>query len=99
MRQPKNKHIVKTKRRLVLFGITCCAVIIGLTIMLGKTWVEIYQKYQQKDSLTAKLEELQKEEEELKADVERLQDPDYVARYAREKYLYSKDGEFIIKLP
>ena len=57
MRQPKNKHIVKTKRRLVLFGITCCAVIIGLTIMLGKTWVEIYQKYQQKDSLTAKLEE------------------------------------------
>ena len=49
--------------------------------MLGKTWVEIYQKYQQKDSLTAKLEELQKEEEELKADVERLQDPDYVARY------------------
>ena len=48
---------------------------------------------------TAKLEELQKEEEELKADVERLQDPDYVARYAREKYLYSKDGEFIIKLP
>ena len=99
MRQPKNKHIVKTKRRLVLFGITCCAVIIGLTIMLGKTWVQMYQKYQQKDSLTAKLEELQKEEEELKADVERLQDPDYVARYPTEKYLYSKDGEVIIKLP
>ena len=67
--------------------------------MLGKTWVEIYQKYQQKDSLTAKLEELQKEEEELKADVERLQDPDYVARYAREKYYYSKDGELILKIP
>ena len=32
-------------------------------------------------------------------DVDKLQDPDYIARYAREKYLYSKDGEFIIKIP
>ena len=26
-------------------------------------------------------------------------DKDYIARYAREKYYYSKDGEFIIKIP
>ena len=32
-------------------------------------------------------------------DVDKLQDPDYIARDAREKYLYSKDGEFIIKIP
>ena len=38
-------------------------------------------------------------EEELKATVTKLQDPDYVARYAREKYLYSKDGEIIIRIP
>ena len=31
--------------------------------------------------------------------VTKLQDPDYVARYAREKYLYSKDGEIIIRIP
>ena len=52
-----------------------------------------------KEAAEVQIKELQKEEEELKADVERLQDPVYVARYAREKYLYSKDGEFIIKLP
>ena len=28
-----------------------------------------------------------------------MQDDDYVARYAREKYLYSKNGEFIIQMP
>ena len=28
----------------------------------------------------------------------KLQDPEYVAKYAREKYLYSKDGELIIKI-
>jgi putative chitinase len=28
-----------------------------------------------------------------------IKDPDYVARYAREKYMYSKDGEIILRLP
>ena len=30
--------------------------------------------------------------------LEKLNDPDYIARYARETYLYSKDGEYIIRL-
>ena len=38
------------------------------------------------------------EEEELKTEINKLQDPEYVARYAREKYLYSKDDEIIIKI-
>lgn len=38
------------------------------------------------------------EEEELKSEINKLQDPEYVARYAREKYLYSKDDEIIIKI-
>ena len=42
---------------------------------------------------------LKEKEEELKVDVERLEDPDYVARYAREKYMYSKEGEIILRLP
>ena len=27
-----------------------------------------------------------------------LQDPNYIARFAREKYLYSKNGEIIIRI-
>ena len=27
-----------------------------------------------------------------------LKDPDYIARFAREKYLYSKSGEIIIRI-
>ena len=42
---------------------------------------------------------LKEKEAELKVDVERLEDPDYVARYAREKYMYSKEGEIILRLP
>ncbi len=39
------------------------------------------------------------EEDKLNSDIKKLKDPEYVARYAREKYMYSKDGELIIRLP
>ena len=45
------------------------------------------------------LEKLKEKEEELNNTVTKLSDPDYIARYAREKYLYSKDGEIIIRIP
>ena len=38
------------------------------------------------------------EEENLKEEINKLQDPEYMARYAREKYLYSKKDEIIIKI-
>ena len=60
---------------------------------------EIYNKYQEKKTLEKELIALKEKENELKLDADKLQDPDYVARYAREKYFYSKDGEYVIKIP
>ena len=60
---------------------------------------QIYVKNREKKEFEKELLELKDKEEELKATVTKLQDPDYVARYAREKYLYSKDGEIIIRIP
>ena len=34
----------------------------------------------------------------IQADIKRLSDPVYVARYAREKYFYSKEGEIILRI-
>ena len=52
-----------------------------------------------------KLEELEKEkialsekEDRLEADIKRLSDSEYIARYAREKYFYSKEGEIILRM-
>ena len=53
----------------------------------------------EKKEFTVKISKLKEEEEKLKGTVTKLQDPDYVARYAREKYLFSKDGEIIIRIP
>ena len=42
---------------------------------------------------------LQEKEKELQMDAKKLQNSEYIARYVREKYYFSKDGEFIIKIP
>jgi len=53
----------------------------------------------QKNILEDQLVRLEEEEKVLASDIQKLEDPTYIARYAREKYLYSKDGELIIRLP
>ena len=42
-------------------------------------------------------QELLDTEEALKAEVQKLQDPEYVERYAKEKFLYTKEDEIIIR--
>ena len=53
----------------------------------------------------SKIKELNKEynellsnEEKLVSEVTKLQDDEYVARYAKEKFMYSEDGEIIIRM-
>ena len=52
----------------------------------------------QKVNLQEKIVKLDEEKEELELDIRKLEDPDYIAKYVREKYLYSKDGEIILRL-
>ncbi len=89
----------KARRRMLFLGLTSILVIFVMTFAIGKYWVEIIDKYQEKKELEKKLTLLKEKEEELKVDANKLQNPDYIARYAREKYLYSKDGEFILQIP
>lgn len=95
----KAKLSKKSKRRMLVFGSASICLILFLVITIGNVWAQIFQKYYEKKFYEEKLAELKDEEEKLKVDVEKMQDDDYVARYAREKYLYSKDGEFIIQIP
>lgn len=85
-------------KRFFTLGLLSLVVIFGVSFTLGKYWVEIYSKYQERKELSTALKELKEKEEVLKADATKLQDPDYIARYAREKYLYSKDGEIILQI-
>ena len=61
-------------------------------------WKDILSNVKEEKELQKKYAELLEDKEILEDDVVKLQDPEYVAKYAREKYLYSKDGELIIKI-
>lgn len=94
----KNKKS-KVKRRLCLFIPICTVILTTVFASVGSYWLQITEKYQEKKQLETEIIALKEKEEELKVSVERLEDPDYVARYAREKYMYSKEGEIILRLP
>lgn len=53
---------------------------------------------QKQKELQSELNLLKENESDLKNEIEKLKDPDYIARFARENYLYSKNGEYIIKI-
>ncbi len=89
----------KVKRNFII--ISLIYLVLGFLLMetVIKTGYELYTKSKEKKEFTEELSILKEKEEELKGQVNKLQDPDYIARYAREKYLYSKDGEIIIRIP
>lgn len=76
--------------------------LIGMVIIvfsgLVRDWVAIGNNIIQKKKLEKEYQELQEKQEVLEQEVVKLQDPEYVLRYAREKYGYSKDGELIIRI-
>ena len=59
---------------------------------------QIIDKYKEASELEKQMLVLDEKEEELNSEIVKLQDKDYLARYAREKYFYSKNGELIIRI-
>lgn len=89
----------KIKRKILFLTIIFLAVGSILVKSIFETSIQIYNKQKEKKEFLTMLENLKEKEEELNSVVTKLSNPDYVARYAREKYLYSKDGEIIIRIP
>jgi len=87
-----------SKRRMFVFGLLCLAVNSAIIYSLYNTWDEIYDKKNEKENLSENLVVLKEEEETLKVELNKLKDPAYVAKYAREKLFYSESDEYIIKI-
>ena len=94
----KKKVTKASKRRLVIFG-TCSCLMVGYFFFSAMEYAYSITKLEnQKSVLEEQLVSLKEEEQNLKTEIQKLQDPEYIARYARENYLYSKDGEYIIQI-
>jgi cell division protein DivIC len=94
-----NRLSKKTKRRIFIVSIITVGIMIAITYNVFLVWDKIIDLKSEKSLLTQNLSKMEEKENYLKEEVQKLKDPDYIARYAREKYLFSKDGEFTIKMP
>ena len=99
MAKKKKKSNKKAKIRIFLFFMIFGSVTLYLSYNFFSNVSKIMEIKKDKQLLEDKLASLQDEEDELNSDIKKLEDPEYVARYAREKYMYSKDGELIIRIP
>lgn len=87
----------RRKGKLMLISFVFVGLISYLSYSLIISLNEINIIKKEKVKLEARIVALVEEEKKLEADIQKLEDPTYIARYAREKYLYSKDGELIIR--
>ena len=85
------------ERKLVKMGITILAIGYFCFTLFGYIYNYINLKNEEK-LLQEQLLSLQSEKQELKLEIQKLNDPTYAVRYAKEKFLYSGDGEYVIKL-
>ena len=89
----------KTVKRVLVFGIFSLVVISFVGVTVFNIVTQIMDKYKEASELEKRMAILNEKEEDLNNEILKLQDKDYLARYAREKYFYSKNGELIIRIP
>lgn len=89
----------KSKARKRILFLICAIFMLTFAVITSVTdnVSEILNNKVELAELEIYYEELIKEEDSLKSEVTKLSDPDYLARYAKEKYLYSEEGEIIIR--
>ncbi len=93
------KGAFKRKSRFVFLLVCVIAILVVFVGTIFKDWLKIVDNKQAIAKMSVQYEELLEEEESLTSEVTKLHDSDYIARYARERYMYSLPGEIIIKMP
>ena len=94
----KRRITKASKRRLSIFGTMSLIAIVYFCISLVYNCYSIYDLKKEKQNLDELYFQLQEKAEQLKLDIDKLNDPKYLADYVRENYLYSKDDEYIIQI-
>ena len=98
MGKKKKRKASKSKIRVFIALIVFGSVTAALGYNCLNNILQIQSMNKEKKDLQEQLVTLQEEKESLESDILRLEDPDYIAKYVREKYFYSKDGELILRL-
>lgn len=92
--------MAKKKRKMGnIYGIVFIIISVFLIYTLYAKVQHIQAQKATYQKLVVQENELKKEKEKLAKEVDSLNDSDYVVRYARSHYIFSKNGEEVIILP
>ena len=92
------KKTKKEKKRLFVISVVIILLVVSLVSSVAGDWTKIMENKSKITSLDKQYNDLLSEEEKLVSEVTKLQDDDYIVRFAKEKFLYSENGELIIRM-
>ena len=93
----KTRRISKRRKRRILVLGTISIIVFACFLFNVFTYsYKIIRLTSEQNKLEARLDELKTIKENKENEIEKLNDPEYVAKFAREKYGYSRDGELVI---
>ncbi|HLR61627.1 MAG TPA: septum formation initiator family protein [Lentibacillus sp.] len=96
-RQKRKKQ--RLRRRLVLFSIVVLIAFGSLAAYHFNQRALHAEKKEQYEQLQSEMASLEKEERNLKEEINLLNDEEYVLDIARTNYFFSKEGELIFNIP
>ena len=92
------KKTKKEKKRLFVISVVIILLVVSLVSSVAGDWTKIMENKSKITSLNKQYNDLLSEEEKLVSEVTKLQDDDYIVRFAKEKFLYSENGELILRM-
>ncbi len=97
-KKKKNKFSIQARRRLFFLRPICLFLLFFVAITFISNTIRLYQLNNEKKEKEEEYIKQQEKSDYLKNEIIKLNDPEYLAKFARENYSYSKDGELIIKI-
>ena len=88
----------KDKRRMLIWSLLILVIGAYLGYFAFDYWGRILDNRRTRKELEKEYTSLLELEKNLNSEVIKLHDPEYVAKFAREKYMYSREGELIIRI-
>ncbi len=95
----QQRQIIFRRRRLMAVFIVAFVVFLSVGISLFNDYLRLQRLQDVKQETIVKQAEVKQKMAGLNRDVALLKDDDYVAKVARSRFLYSKEGELIFPLP
>jgi cell division protein DivIC len=94
--------VKKSKRKntgYILFAVVCCLLSVLLVTNLVTNIQRVKQQQATYVALQIQAKALKKERDSLEKEVKNLADDDYVVKYARDHYIFTKGSEKAVVLP